>query len=322
MRVPRIVLAAGASAVLAASVLAPSASATGCASAVTTLTPPSGTDGAFGVTAGPGGTWFAHGGTIDRVRAGGIDEFALPDAEVADAGWLTFDPATGLVWFADRGTGRLGTIDAVGRVHEWQVPDGSGGQAVPQGIVVGPGPHAWFTDQVNDRIGDLDTSTGGITMHAVPTTDATVLGLARGSDGNLWFTERSADKVGRMTPAGVVTEWSLAAGAFPNRIVAGPDGALWFTELRGGAIGRITTAGALTETPVDGGPVGITVGPDGHLYTALFLAGQVAELDATGGVARTWAVPGALQVAWSHGSIWTTDPFSDTVSRIGTRCPS
>jgi virginiamycin B lyase len=219
-----------------------------------------------------------------------------------------------------RPQGRLGTIDVRGRVHEFQIPDGVNGAAVPQGIVVGPGPHIWFTDQNNDRIGDLNRMTGSFTLYPIPTAGGFPLGLTRGPDGNLWFTERLADKVARMTPSGAFTEWDLVPGAFPNRIVTGPDGALCFAELRGGNIGRITTAGQLTEIPVDGGPVGITLAPDGHLYAAMFLSSQLAQLDDHGHVSRTWDVPGALQVAASQGALWVTDPFGNTLSQVRTHC--
>src|SRR5262252_6287005 len=49
-------------------------------------------------------------------------------------------------------------------------------------------------------------------------------GITRGPDGNLWFTETSTDRIGRITPAGVVTEFSagITPGSGPNEITAGP----------------------------------------------------------------------------------------------------
>lgn len=325
MNVDRRIIALAAAVAVAAGGLvgAPAASATanGCSvGPVTTYAPPAGTDGPFGITQGPGGTWYAHGATIDRILDGVITQYAVPDPGSADIGWLTWDTASGLVWFADRGTGRLGTIDIRGRVHEFQIPDGVNGPAIPQGIVVGPGPHVWFTDQDNDRLGDLDTATGAFRLFSIPTVGGFPLALTRGPDGNLWFTERVAAKVARMTPDGTFTEWDLTPGAFPNRIVTGPDGAIWFTELFGGNIGRITTSGQLTEIPIAGGPVGITLAPDGHLYTALWFSSQVAQLDAQGHIARTWDVGGALQVAASQGRIWAADPFNNSLSRVQTQC--
>ena len=69
--------------------------------------------------------------------------------------------------------------------------------------------------------------------------------VAVGPDGNLWFTEFSGNRIGRITPQGVVTEFSagIGPGAGPNAITAGPDGNLWFTENLVDRIGRITPAG-------------------------------------------------------------------------------
>ena len=55
-----------------------------------------------------------------------------------------------------------------------------------------------------------------------------------GPDGNLWFTEFVGDRIGRITPAGVVTEFSagITPSSDPHGITAGPDGNLWFTESR------------------------------------------------------------------------------------------
>ena len=38
------------------------------------------------------------------------------------------------------------------------------------------------------------------------TPDSEPSGIAAGPDGNLWFTENYGDRVGKITPAGVVTE--------------------------------------------------------------------------------------------------------------------
>src|SRR5262249_61463950 len=73
-------------------------------------------------------------------------------------------------------------------------------------------------------------------------------GITRGPDGNLWFTENSANRIGRITPAGVVTEFSagITPGGRPHQITAGPDGNLWFTE-NASRHGRLTTAGRMTR---------------------------------------------------------------------------
>jgi len=78
----------------------------------------------------------------------------------------------------------------------------------------------------------------------------------------------TANKIGRITPAGVITEFpSPTASA---EITTGPDGNLWFTEdTPANKIVRITPAGVVTEFVVptaNSRPSGITTGPDGNLW--------------------------------------------------------
>jgi streptogramin lyase len=116
-----------------------------------------------------------------------------------------------------------------------------------------------------------------LNQFALPT-PTTALGIVADPDGNLWFTEPNVNQVGRITPAGTVTEFQVRAAV---DITAGPDGNLWFTEnfyqvslgtstrLAGARVGRITPDGRVTEfaLPVpESLPSGITVGPDGNLW--------------------------------------------------------
>src|SRR5262245_47706049 len=71
-----------------------------------------------------------------------------------------------------------------------------------------------------------------ITEFPIPAADSNPFGIARGPDGNLWFTESLAGRIGRITPAGVITEFfaGITPGSQPAEITAGPDGNPWFTE--------------------------------------------------------------------------------------------
>lgn len=85
--------------------------------------------------------------------------------------------------------------------------------------------------------------------------------LATGSDRNLWVLEPNVNKIARVTPTGVVTQFSVPTpGATLVGITPGADGALWFTEYSGNKIGRITTSGHFTEYSLpnpNSGPGGI-----------------------------------------------------------------
>jgi virginiamycin B lyase len=284
------------------------------ASCVTAFAMPAG-GSPFGVTKGPhGDEWISLNTRLGRIdRTGTLTTVDIPTPDAA-IGWLTAGPG-GVIWFAERGTGKLGRLSANGSIREYQLPGGP--DAIPQGIVVGPDHKVWIADQFANEIVRLDPRTGAIVEYPVP---GDPLGLVLGRDGALWFTERSAAKIGRLTLDGAYTEWPLADGAFPNRIVVGPDGQIWFTELFGGKVARITYSGVLTEYPVDGGPVGITVGKDHQIYTVLFLSHQVARLDSNGEVTGTWDLLGAagpLQIATGRGrDLWITDAFGNLTFRF------
>jgi virginiamycin B lyase len=74
------------------------------------------------------------------------------------------------------------------------------------------------------------TTTGAVTEFALPANNQ-LDSITTGPDGNLWFTDTGTKSVGRITPAGVVTEFVVtdATGTLGG-IAAGADGNIWFTE--------------------------------------------------------------------------------------------
>jgi virginiamycin B lyase len=105
-----------------------------------------------------------------------------------------------------------------------------------------------------------------LTFNPTPAT----LGITAGPDGNVWFTEPITGVIGRITPAGQVTEFPTPVSD-PIDITTGSDGNLWFTggSLTDGSIGRITPAGQVTKFPLPerfSRAGGIAAGPDGNLW--------------------------------------------------------
>ena len=117
-----------------------------------------------------------------------------------------------------------------------------------------------------------------------------------GPDGNLWFTEFNGNRIGRATPAGSITEYSLQTpSSEPWVIVAGPDSALWFAQYGGSAIGRITTTGSVTEYTLPTAnsiPAGIAVGPDNAIWFSEYNRAKLGRIAIT--------VPPVLSIAKSH----------------------
>jgi streptogramin lyase len=91
-----------------------------------------------------------------------------------------------------------------------------------------------------------------VTEFPIPTANSTPFSITAGPDGNIWFTETGGNKIGRISLAGTITEFS-APGA-PGGITAGPDGALWFTEIATGlgAVGLDFQVGGIAADPPTG----------------------------------------------------------------------
>jgi streptogramin lyase len=69
--------------------------------------------------------------------------------------------------------------------------------------------------------------------------------IAVAPNGDVWYTAPGG--VGRLTPTGMPTWYSLAKAAGPGDIHLGPDGAMLFVEAGLDKVGRITTDGSISE---------------------------------------------------------------------------
>lgn len=216
---------------------------------------------------------------------------------------------------------------AAGPVTEFPL---AGTNLAPTSITSGPDGALWFAE--NAGVGRI--TTGGAVSHFP---HAAANWITRGPDGALWFTQTSKGLIGRVTTAGVFTDFNLPSNPppgtgytrpipeRPQTITVGPDGALWYTVqlfdqtcvcVKGGKIGRITTGGAITEFTLPTGgtrrtasrPFGITAGPDGALWFTDTNLGKIGRMT-TGGALTQFAVPqGQPQGITSgpDGNLWFT----------------
>ncbi len=172
-----------------------------------------------------------------------------------------------------------------------------------------------------------------LTEFPLPTPNRDPLGIARGPEGNVWFTENAnPGAIGRITPEGTITEFTtgLTANSQPTGITAGPDGNLWFTEnANPGAIGRITPTGTITEfttgLSANSQPTGITAGPDGNLwFTENANPGAIGRITPTGTITEFTAGLSANSqptgiTAGPDGNLWFTEKANP--GRIGRITP-
>ncbi len=158
-------------------------------------------------------------------------------------------------------------------------------------------------------------SVGQITEFSVPTAASQPFSIAAGADGNLWFTEQTGDKIGRITPTGQITEFRVPlADGFPSGIAAGPDGNLWFTANAGDKIGQITPAGQITDFSIptaDSEPLGIAAGLDGNLWFTEDFGDEIGRITPAGQITE-FSIPTAGGfpsgiTAGSDGNLWFTE---------------
>jgi hypothetical protein len=160
------------------------------------------------------------------------------------------DGAAGNIWFIDNSNNEVGYIPTA----SWPSP-GSECGVLPtpfsftfhQQITQGPDLAMWFTEggqgkKIGRYANAASCNPGGLTEYHPPSATNTgdLGGLMVGSDGNLWFTEFTADQYAKITTSGVITEYpgliNPAAFANPLRLApASNNGDLYLVQ-GGGAI--------------------------------------------------------------------------------------
>jgi len=58
-----------------------------------------------------------------------------------------------------------------------------------------------------------------ITEFPLPNTDSFPLWITTGPDGNLWFTEEHGNRIGRITPSGLITEFAVPTASSIRRLL-------------------------------------------------------------------------------------------------------
>ena len=105
----------------------------------------------------------------------------------------------------------------------------------------------WFCESGTAKIGRLDPKDYSFKEFALPTPNATPIGIVEGPDGAFWFAEKTGNKIGRITLDGAITEFPLPTpNAGPDAMMAGPDGNLWFSMTEVSRVARLTPTGTFT----------------------------------------------------------------------------
>lgn len=194
--------------------------------------------------------------------------------------------SNGQIWFIDENAGSLANVTMGGGLHEFSLLGFLSGNAVA--LAAGADGRFYISDETTSitRV----TAGGAALQIPIPSGDNTSIdsnGL--GPDGNVWFAE--FNHIGKVTPAGVITEYAYPTQPNINQyggVTAGPDGNEWFSESSNNAIGKINPkTGKLTEfkllqTCV---PSAIVTAKDHHMWFAcLTTSPMVGRISMSGSI--------------------------------------
>jgi virginiamycin B lyase len=161
--------------------------------------------------------------------AHGFKEFVLPNGG-GPAGIVAVGDS---VWFAENSSNKIGRLTfpadaAKPRIAEFllPVPDSH-----PNGVAAAADGSVYFTELAANRIGRV-TPQGRIEELVMPV-NAPALDIAAGPDGAVWMTVPKAHALCRYRPGAPVRAFFLPQTATPAFITAGADGNLYFTEPSG-----------------------------------------------------------------------------------------
>jgi len=206
-------------------------------------------------------------------------EYPLPTANAGPT-YIARGP-DGALWFSETTANKLGRIDSNGNITEYPVPTANAGLAGLAGFSDGG---IWIAESNASAIVRFDvaahtfgTPRPTLTANAAPTQIVTC------PDGQtLCFTENNAAKLGQITPAGVVTEHSLAPATSAFGLVGGADFNLYFTDRAQNKVGQISGisfgVSEFAITTASTQAAFMSLGPDLQIYFTETGTNKVARL--------------------------------------------
>ena len=157
-----------------------------------------------GIAAGPDGNlWFTEGegNQIGRITPRGrITEYPLPTADSGPSG-IAAGP-DGNLWFTESSGNKIGRITPRGRITEYPLPTHrrvTPTAATPPGLR--PARTATSGSPRRSRTGSGGSPPPASSPNTTPRPAIShPAGIVAGPDGNVWFTEKLGNQIGRITP--------------------------------------------------------------------------------------------------------------------------
>ena len=244
----------------------------------------------YNIVTGPDGNlWFTDAGLgrIWTISPNGTNLKFFQLAANSKPFDLTSDRTNNVIWFTEYGSNKIGRLDVTAFtnnptgpnvVMEFRLPPSTIigiTNSQPYGITMGPDGFPWFTEYLGGNLGHITNhvtiTTNGSTTSLVigefflPTTNAVPTYITSGGDGRLWFSEFSANKIGRYTfppppppapqvaisfsrPSQIVISWPTNAAGFHLQTRSSMNGSSWMnvTNAPGVAGGKFTVTNSAT----------------------------------------------------------------------------
>ena len=208
---------------------------------------------------------------LAKIKAGGVIEYyAMPKG--SEPHGIMFDDNRQL-WVSLEGSGFVVQVDQKGRIR--------------QDVEVSM--RAEGVDDDLDSDSDSDSDFNGHRKRRAKPINPDPHGITPGPEpGEIWFTGRRTNTVGRFDRWGSVTHYEIDTS--PARLIylkQGPREDIWGTELLGNKILRVDRNGKVKEYEIpteDSRPIAITPGPNGNMWFSEEAGRKVARIDRRGNI--------------------------------------
>jgi len=167
----------------------------------------------------------------------------------------------------------------------------------------------------------------GLLEFPIPGPNGNSTWITSGPDGNLYFTQNSANQIGQFNPT---THASFTfpiptPNSDPTSITAGSDGNLYFTETTLNQIGQfnpiIHTFATFPIPTANSGTANITSGPDGNLYFTESSANQIGQFNPVTHAFASFQIPtpgsgAAMIISGPGGNLWFLETSAQNIAQF------
>ena len=165
-----------------------------------------------------------------------------------------------------------------------------------------------------------------ITQFDIPTRTAVPHNVAVDAQGQIWFVERFADKVGTLDPrSAVFREFPIPAGARPHGVLPDRNGFIWWSESRGNHLGRLDPRSGQMKRyglPQErSSPHTLALGNDGLIWMTQIGGNRIASFDPRTESFREYPVPTKESrpygiVVDSRNQVWFCEFTGNRIGRL------